>query len=111
MVIWIRRGVLRTTVQGGIVAGQSVAHHHHHSTWARTELLQVYRDIGMMETDSATGEYGDTGVAEIDGGMGCFYLGDPKVDSFHRSLYLILDHLISSHLIIKLITHSIFRIF
>jgi len=51
--------------------------------------------------------YGDTVVAEVDGVMGTIYSGDPGVDSLH---HLIL-YLISSHLIIQRITHSIFPIF
>jgi len=43
----------------------------------------------MMETDWATGVYGDTGVAELDGVMGDIYSGDPGVDSMHRILDLI----------------------
>jgi hypothetical protein len=56
-----RRGVLRTKGQGGVVAGKSVSHHHRHSGWQRTELRRVYGDTGMMETDWATGVYGDQG--------------------------------------------------
>jgi hypothetical protein len=41
------------------VAGKSVSHHHRHSAWQRTELRRVYGDTGMMETDWATGAYGD----------------------------------------------------
>jgi hypothetical protein len=43
------------------VAGKSVSHHHRHSAWQRTELRRVYGDTGMMETDWATGAYGDQG--------------------------------------------------
>jgi len=42
--------------------------------------------------------------------MGGIYLGDPKVDSLHRIVYLVSYRLISSHLIIEVITHSIFPI-
>jgi hypothetical protein len=92
--------VLRTKGQGGVV----------HSAWQRTELRRVYGDTGMMETDWATGAYGDTGVAVMDGVTGGIYSGDTGVDSLHRILYLVSYHLISSHLIIQRITHSIFRI-
>jgi len=60
----------------------------------------------MMETDWTTGAYGDTGVPEMDRVTGSIYLGDPRVDSLHCILY----HLISSHLILQSIKHSIFRI-
>jgi len=56
-----RRGVLRKKGQGGVVAGTSVSHHHRHSACQRTELRRVYTDPGMMETDWATGAYGDQG--------------------------------------------------
>jgi len=43
----------------------------------------------MIETDWATGAYGDTGEVERDGVTGGIYPGDPGVDSLHRILYLI----------------------
>jgi hypothetical protein len=39
----------------------SFPYHHRHSAWQRTELRRVYGDTGMMETDWATGAYGDQG--------------------------------------------------
>jgi hypothetical protein len=60
-VIQIRRGVLRTKCQGGVVEGKSISHHHCYSAWQRTELRRVYGDTGMMETDWATGAYRDQG--------------------------------------------------
>jgi len=51
----------------------------------------------MMETDWVTGAYGDAGVAEMDGVTGGENLGDPRVDSLHRILYLV-SHIISRHL-------------
>jgi len=65
----------------------------------------------MVEMDWVKGAYGDTGVAEMDRVIGGIHLGDPGVDSLHHILYLILYHLISSHLIIQRITQSIFPIF
>jgi len=56
----------------------------------------------MMEMDWATGVYGDTGVTGMDGATGSIYWGDPGVDRLH---------LISYHIIIQRITHSIFPIF
>jgi hypothetical protein len=53
--------VLRTHGQGGVVAGKSISHHNRHSAWQRTELRRVYGDTGMMETDRATGAYGNPG--------------------------------------------------
>jgi hypothetical protein len=97
---------LSTGCNGG-VAGKSVSHHHRQSAWQRTDLRRGYGDSGMMETDWATGAYGDTGVAEMDGVTGGIYSGDPGVDSLHR----IMHHLVSYHLIIQRITHSIFPIF
>jgi len=43
----------------------------------------------MMETDSATGVFGDTGVAEMGGVTGGLYSGGPGVDSLHCILDLI----------------------
>jgi hypothetical protein len=110
-VIRERRGVLCTKGQGGVVARKSVSHHHRQSAWQTIELQRVYGDKGMMEADWVTGTYGDTGVAEMDEVTGGIYSGDSGVDSLHRILYLVSYHLISSHLIIQRITHSIFRIF
>jgi len=43
----------------------------------------------MMETDWATGAYGDTGVAEMDAVTGGLYSGGPGVDSLPRIMDLI----------------------
>jgi len=51
----------------------------------------------MMETDWATGAYGDTGVVEMDRVTGGIYSGHPGVDSLHHILYLISSHIISSY--------------
>ena len=60
----------------------------------------------MMEMDRATGAYRDTGVVEMDRVTGGIYSEDPGVESLHHILYLI-----SSHLIVQRITHSILTIF
>jgi hypothetical protein len=46
------------TQMGGVV-GKSISHHHRHSAWQRTAAWCLYEDTGMMETDWATGAYGD----------------------------------------------------
>ena len=56
-----------------------------------------------METDWATGAYRDTGVVEMDWVTGSMFSGDPGVD--------ISSDLISSHLIIQRLKHSIVPIF
>jgi hypothetical protein len=80
--------------------GKSVSRHNHHSALQRAKLWWVYRDTGMMETVLAMGVDGYTGVMEMDGVTGSIYSGDFRID---RLLYLI-----SYHLIIQGITHSIF---
>jgi len=65
---------------------------------------------GMMETDWAMVADGDTWVLELNGVSECTYSGNPEIYFLHCVLYFVSDHLLSSHLILRPITHPIFRI-
>jgi len=75
--------------------------------WAMAGV-RWYRDNGDGLGD---GGVRGSGVAEMDRVTGVTYSVDPGVDSLHHILYLVSHHLISYHLIIPRLTHSIFRSF
>jgi hypothetical protein len=68
--------------------------------------VRRYRDDADGLANGGEPGYRGGGEGRSDGGI---FWGDPGVDSWDRILYLDSYHLVSSHLIIQRITHSIFR--
>jgi len=93
------------------VVRKSVSHHSRESPCHRTEARWVNWGAGVMETDGAMVVDVDTWLPELNGVSQCIYSANPEIYFLHCVLYFVSDHLLSSHLILRRITHPIFRIF